>query len=360
MRKIVLTTGGTGGHIFPALAVAEVLRKEYPHVDILFVGSEYGPEKELVAKAGIRFEGLSVRGVIGRGAKAMAATGLMVKAIMQARHIVKEFSPDVVLGFGGYAAFAPIFTAKLCHIPTAIHEQNAVMGVSNKILGKMADKIFLSMPLMDDASRDFSTGKMVITGNPVREDMVVVGQKEHDFSGRNLLVMGGSLGAKALNDAIIEHGKMLLDQGIKVRHVTGHRDFERVQEAYVANGLPTEGLCAFVDDMAQAYAEADLVLCRAGASTVAELAAVGRGALFVPYPHATHDHQSYNARLLSDVGAARTYVEKKMLAQGVIDTAVKLLHDPKILRGMAKAAKEQSRPQAAQDMVQHLHGLAGS
>ncbi len=360
MRKVILTTGGTGGHVFPALAVAEALQKEFPHVDILFVGAEYGPEKEMVTKAGIAFQGLAVRGFMGRGVKAVSAAGQMLKAIVQARRILKEFSPDVVVGFGGYAAFAPLLAAKLCGTPSALHEQNAVVGVSNRILGKLVDKVFLSMPMLSDASQSFAKEKTVLTGNPVREDVVLAGQEKHDFSGKNVLVVGGSLGAKALNDVFIQHGKDLQEQGITVRHQTGSRDFERVHAAYVAQGLSTEGLCAFVDTMAQAYAEADLVVCRAGATTVAELAAVGRGAIFVPYPHATHDHQSYNARLLADFGAAKTYAEKDMMAQGMMDMVVKLLHDPKALQNMAQAAKGQGRPYAAQDMVQHLQSLVGS
>ncbi len=362
MRRVVLTTGGTGGHIFPALAVAQELQKTFPHVEILFIGSEYGPEKDLVTQAGIAFKGLAVRGFIGRGFRAVHAGASMVRAVFAARAIMKDFMPDVALGFGGYAAFAPLLAAKLCHIPTALHEQNAVVGVSNKILGKLVDKVFLSMPLSlldgnKDASQGFSKEKTVLTGNPVRAEVAAVANIEHDFSGKKLFVLGGSLGAKALNDVIIAHIKALQAQGIYVRHQTGSKEYERVHAAYVEQGADVQGLSAFVHNMAEAYAEADLLLCRAGASTVAELAAAGRGAVFVPYPYATHDHQSYNARLLADIGAAKCFAEKDMHAQDIMSTVIDLLHNPHQLHHMSEAAKTQGRPQAAQDIVKHLHQL---
>ncbi len=362
MRRVVLTTGGTGGHIFPALAVAQQLKESFPQVEILFIGSDYGPEKDLVNQVGIAFKGLAVRGFIGRGFKALEAGASMVRALFAARAIIKDFMPDVVIGFGGYAAFAPLIAAKLCHIPTALHEQNAVVGVSNKILGKLVDKVFLSMPLLTeghkgDALQGFAKEKTVLTGNPVRAELVAIGQQEHEFSGKNLLVLGGSQGARALNNLLIEHVVALQAKGIQVRHQTGSKEFESVHAAYVAQGADTQGLSAFVQDMASAYATADLVLCRAGASTVAELAVAGRGAVFVPYPHATHDHQSMNARVLSDFGGAKTFAEKDMQAQGIMDVVVDLLQNPAQLKQMAQAAKVQGRPQAAAHIVNHLQQL---
>ncbi len=361
MQKVVLTTGGTGGHIFPALAVAEELKKNFPSVEILFVGSAYGPEKELVSQAGIAFKGLAVRGFIGRGFKAVGAAVQMLQALGQARTLMKEFQPDVVLGFGGYAAFAPLLAAKMCGIATALHEQNAVAGVSNKILGKLVDRVFLSMPMLSGMNaHGFAKKKTVLTGNPVRENVVNVGLQEHSFTGKKLFVVGGSQGARALNDIIAKNIKRLQGHGITVQHQTGVKDFERVHAMYSKEGADVSELMAFVNNMDQAYATADLVLCRAGATTVAELAVAGRGAIFVPYPYATHDHQSYNARLLADFGAAKTFAEKDMYAQDMMDCIVRLLHDPEGLQLMAKAAKAQARPHAAQDMVKQLQHLVRS
>ncbi len=361
MQRVLLTTGGTGGHIFPALAVAEVLRATFPQCEILFMGSEYGPEKALVSKAGIAFEGLAVRGLMGRGMKAFAAGFAMMRAILQARRKVKEFRPDVAIGFGGYAAFAPLLAAKLCKVPTALHEQNAVVGVSNKVLGALVDKVFLSMPLASKdsgAKQAFATHKSVLTGNPVRAAVAAIGEKEHDFTGKNLLVVGGSQGAKAINSLLMEYAQRLEAQGITVRHQTGSNDYARVQQAYTKFGVQQIQAQAFIDDMAEAYAWADVVLCRSGASTVAELAAAGRGAIFVPFPHATHDHQTYNARLLADFGAAKVFAEKDMQAQGIMEEVMVLLQDAQALENMAKNAKAQGRVHAAQDIVNQLQKLA--
>ncbi len=361
MQRVLLTTGGTGGHIFPALAVAEVLRSTYPQVEILFMGSEYGPEKALVSKAGIAFEGLAVRGLIGRGAKAFQASFAMMRAVLQARRKVKEFRPEVAIGFGGYAAFAPLLAAKMCKVPTALHEQNAVVGVSNKVLGKLVDKVFLSMPLAatgQGASQGFAPHKTVLTGNPVRAAVAAVGLEEHTFTGKNLLIVGGSQGAKALNTLMLDYAKKFEEQGVHVRHQTGSADFSRVQAAYAEQGIQCVDASAFMEDMAEAYAWADLVLCRSGASTVAELAAAGRGAVFVPFPHATHDHQTFNARILADFGAAKMYAEKNMRDQGMMEEILLLLNDAKKLQDMATKAKAQAHVNAAQDIVSQLQKLA--
>ncbi len=355
MQKVLLTTGGTAGHIFPALAVAEVLKAEYPAVQVLFMGSEYGPEKELVSQAGIEFYGLEVRGVIGRGVKALGAGFAMFGALREARRKVLAFQPDVAIGFGGYAAFAPLLAAKLCGVPTALHEQNAVAGVSNKMLGKLVDKVFLSMPLAQEKA--FSAQKTVLTGNPVRAAVADIGSQEHVFTGKKLLVVGGSQGAKALNDIVLEHIVQLQEQGIEVLHQTGKKDFIRVREAYEKLGIATENVQAFVDDMAKAYAWADVVLCRSGASTVAELAAAGRGAVFVPFPYATHDHQTANARLLADFGAAKMYAEQHMRSENMMKEIVRLLEAPQELEQMALAAKAQSRVYAAQEIATELEKL---
>ncbi len=355
MRKVLLTTGGTGGHIFPALAVAEVLQKQQD-VTLLFVGSLYGPEKDIVPKAGIEFVGLPVRGILGRGLKSLKALLQMGKALGMARKIIKEFQPDVAMGFGGYAAFAPILAAKLCKVPTAIHEQNAVVGLSNKMLGKLVDKIFLSLPLQAE-SKVFDANKCIVTGNPVRQALAQVGKSEHDFSGKRLLILGGSQGAQALNDVIAENLAYLQSMGIQLWHQTGLKDEQRVKKAYAAQGMNADKVQAFIDNIHEAYAWADLVMCRAGASTVAELAAGGRGAVFVPFPFATHDHQTANAQLLVNLGAAKVFAEKNMREQNIIQEVVALLQNSEQLQKMGTAAYAQSKVQAAQDIVLQLQKM---
>ncbi len=368
MQRILLTTGGTGGHIFPALAVAEVLQKQ--GVQLLFVGSQYGPEASLCHKAGVAFQGLAVRGILGRGFAAVGASFAMLQAVVKAIEIIKNFKPDAVVGFGGYASFAPVFAAKLCRVPIAIHEQNAVSGVSNKVLGKLATKIFLSMNAHQ--GQGFASEKCVHTGNPVREALAELGEhtlhgaRAHDFSGKRLLIVGGSQGAKAINSIVIEHLDAFKNAGVQLWHQTGKADFARVHAAYTAAGMPTEhehGLLVadFVHNMDAAYAWSDLVLCRSGASTVAELAAAGRGAVFVPFPYATHNHQWHNAQLLAAHNAARVFDEKHLQSAEdrgqFVRNIIELIQDAHTVQAMALASLAQAKVQAAHDIAKHVHGL---
>ncbi len=349
MQKIILTTGGTGGHIFPALAVAEELLQKND-VQLLFMGSIYGPEKELAEKAGLEFVGLPVRGILGRGKKAIGAGFAMLRACGAARGFMCKFKPQMVVGFGGYAAFAPIIAAQSLGIKTAIHEQNAVVGFSNKIQGRFAKKIFLGMP----NTGGFDPKKCIVTGNPVRAAVAEIANNSHEFNGKRLLVVGGSQGAKALNDLIIDNFSKLNAENVEVRHQSGAKDFERVNAAYYAANQPRHGLSAFIDNMAEAYNWADLVLCRSGASTIAELSAAGRGAVFVPFPYATHDHQTHNAKLLVKNNAAFMYAEKDMHSQDVMLNIINLIKNDSKLQDMAKAAHSVNMGNAAKNIVENL------
>ncbi len=364
MATVILSSGGTGGHIFPALSVADALRAEYGNIRVIFVGSTFGPEKDLAAKAGLEFIGLPVRGVLGKGVKGLTSLGYMGISLVKALRLMRRYKPKVVLGFGGYASFAPVLAGRMCGAFTAIHEQNAVMGVSNKLLGRVVHKVFLGLPLhMDDAALQ---QKCVLMGNPVRKVLLEAGKgwetegQEHDFSGKRLLVMGGSQGAAALNDIVMEYMPLLRARGVELCHQTGVKDYERVQELYKKFGWHTAQVSAFIDDMAKAYMWADLVLCRAGASTVAELAAVGRGAVFVPFPFATHDHQTHNAASFVKSGAALMYAENCMRGEEsmeksektsgnstMMEVVVDLLHDPAQLKHMAQVARAAAQGQAA-------------
>ena len=354
MQRVMLTTGGTGGHIFPALAVAEEMRERFPDVEFLFVGGEYGPEREIVGRASIPFKGLPVRGVLGRGFRAVGAAFGMLRGILRAMHIIGKFKPDVIIGFGGYAAFASCLAGRLRGVPVAIHEQNSVPGVANKLVGRWADRIFISLP---DNEGYFDRTRTVLTGNPVRKDIMALRSAEK--AGKNtpprLLVVGGSLGAKALNDAVIAMLPELQRAGIAIRHQTGKVDEERVQAAYakfcVDSGKLQCTASAFITDMAKAYAESDIVLCRAGATTVAELTVAGKPAVFVPFPHATHNHQVHNARHLVDCGAALMVEEKELHPALLANELTSLLQDEGRITDMADASRMHGRPEAAAAVV---------
>ena len=354
MDNIILTTGGTGGHIFPALAVAEELRRRNPNANLLFVGSLYGPEERLMRQAGIPFEGLPVRGLLGRGFKAVGAGAQMALAVGKAVGILRRFKPDVVAGFGGYAAFAPMLAARILGVPGVLHEQNAIAGASNRFLARLARRVCISLP----NTSGFDMKKCVFTGNPVRAAVSAVGQVDRHRQTRRLLVVGGSQGAHALNAFMLENLAEFRGAGVEIRHQTGVTDEGRVRAAYVAAGYAPDCVSAFIDDMAGAYAWADVALCRAGASTVAELCAAGLPSVLVPFPYAIHDHQTRNAEVLSRSGAAVLVPEGSMAVQHMSDILLRLLTMPGEREPMAAAALSAARPDAAARVVAVLEETA--
>jgi len=361
MTRVILTTGGTGGHIFPALAVAEALRRLEPEVELLFIGGS-GPEGELATKAGLPFVGLPAKGVFGRGLRALAAPVWMARAFGLAVTRIREFAPDVVAGFGGYAGFIPVAAARLMGVPTAIHEQNSVPGVTNKILGRFVDRVFMTYP---DEAGAFPAKRAVRLGNPIRSGIAATGRLPHS-SGRHLLVLGGSQGARAINDAVLAILPQLLDARVKVRLQAGQADFERVgrQAADILAGRSHDGgepdvvIENFIDDMAEAYTWADLVLARAGATTLAEVTAAGKPSFLIPFPFATHDHQSVNAAFLARVGAAEVAAQKDLPGLDLAAALTSMLSDPDRLGSMARAAAAEALPDAADHIAEALLGLA--
>lgn len=357
MRKVILTTGGTGGHIFPALAVAEEIIRRFPKCSILFMGGQHGSEKELATRAGLEFVGLPVRGVLGRGIKALPALAGMSVAVIQAASHIGRFKPDVVVGFGGYAAFAGVTAAAMRRCPTAIHEQNSIPGVANRLLSRIARRVFLSM---DDVTHSFPESKVRFTGNPVRARIVSAGfalPASSTRSERRLLVMGGSLGAKALNDMMLQSTPALQAAGISVWHQTGATDYERVAKAYAEAGLTDVRVEAFIDDVAAAYEWSDIVLCRAGATSIAELTAMGRPSVLVPFPFATHDHQLHNAAYLAAHDAAVLLEQKDITSTDVPMLLSSILHDNARLSRMSVASHQLGHPEAAAAVVDGLIDL---
>jgi UDP-N-acetylglucosamine--N-acetylmuramyl-(pentapeptide) pyrophosphoryl-undecaprenol N-acetylglucosamine transferase len=357
--NIVLTTGGTGGHIFPALAVAEALREIEPQAAVVFVGGAYGPEGRMVQRAGLPFVGLGVRGVIGRGLRGGLAAARLGWACLRATGLLRALQPGVVVGFGGYAGFPAVAAARVLGIPCAIHEQNSIPGAANRWLARWVDRIWTSFPDMEDPY--FSGAKVVCTGNPVRRAVCAVAQ-QHRPSKRRLLVVGGSQGARALNDLMIAHLPRLRAEGVQIWHQTGPEDLERVQAAY-RSAYPEARVEAFIDAMDAAYDFADIVLCRAGATTIAELTAAGKPSILVPFPYATHDHQTKNAQALAARGAALVVPQSVLPTVDLVRMVVDLLAAPERLSAMAKAAASMGRPQAAQILAReivHLASLRGT
>ena len=357
MDKILLTTGGTGGHIFPALAVAEEVRRRDPRAQLLFVGSEYGPEGRLSARAGIDFAGLPVRGFLGRGFRALGAAARMSVAVGKALALVRGFRPDAVAGFGGYAAFAPMLAARLSGVPALLHEQNAVAGTSNRVLARLAARVCVSLP----GTQGFPAEKCVLTGNPVRAAIAQAAKLREGAAGRGtkrLLVLGGSQGAHSLNALMPRLLGRLRTEGVDIRHQCGEKDLEATRAAYAAAGYAPECVSTFIDDMAEAYAWADLALCRAGASTVAELCAAGLPSVLVPFPAAIHDHQTRNAEVVAGAGAGRLVQERDFARTDMGELLSGLLGDADGLAAMGRAAQTLARPDAAAAVADALEAVA--
>lgn len=298
-RTILIMAGGTGGHVMPALAVADTLRTRGWR--IVWLGAPGGMEAGLAAKNGFELEPVAFSGLRGKGllAKLLLPTRLLI-AFWQSLRAIRRVAPRAVLGMGGYISFPGGMMAVLLNRPLVIHEQNAIAGLANRVLAHVADRVLIAFP---GALRN-----ALVVGNPVRTAIMEIEDPQPRYARRDgpirLLVVGGSLGAQVLNDAIPK-ALALIEPARRpiVMHQAGAKNIAALQESYRQSGVAGE-LVAFIDDMASAYAHADLVICRAGAMTVAELAAAGVAALFVPFPHAVDDHQTANARYLVDPGAA--------------------------------------------------------
>jgi UDP-N-acetylglucosamine--N-acetylmuramyl-(pentapeptide) pyrophosphoryl-undecaprenol N-acetylglucosamine transferase len=343
--KMVVACGGTGGHIYPAIAVAQAFREGGEGDEVRFIGSRRGPEATLVPKAGFPFLGIPVAGIHGKSAAGRArGLALLPVAVARAAAALLRSRPDVVLGTGGFASGPVLLAAGALRRPTVIQEQNRRLGWTNRFCSRFASEVALSFP--ETAAE---IGRGVVTGNPVRREFFQVGRPPMAPGRLSLLVFGGSQGARSLNRAVVEALPRLKELGdrIFIRHQTGPANHEAVAAAYHEAGMESAEVLAYVDPMAEAFARADLVVCRAGASTVAELCAAGRASVLVPYPHATADHQRENAEALASRGAAELVEDAGLDADAVCGLAERFLAEPETLVRMGEAARSLARPEAA-------------
>jgi UDP-N-acetylglucosamine--N-acetylmuramyl-(pentapeptide) pyrophosphoryl-undecaprenol N-acetylglucosamine transferase len=349
VRTLLIMAGGTGGHIFPGLAVAEQARAA--GWQVVWMGGRGGMEERLVPRHGYGTAWIRARAARGKGLlqKLLLPTNLLFSFWESARHI-RRIRPDVVLGLGGYVAFPGGMMASLLGKPLALHEQNAIAGLANKVLAGVSDKVMVAFP---DALRGAEW-----TGNPVRADIASMAPPEERFRGREgplrILIVGGSLGAQALNEAV-PRALALLGERPHVLHQSGEKHLESLRAHYAAAGVQGE-LIAFIDDMARRYAQADLVICRAGAVTIAELSAGGMASILVPFPHAVDDHQTANARFLSERGAAMLLPQTDLTPQRLADTLRRM--DRATLLQMARNARGLGKPDAARVVAERCMELA--
>jgi len=345
--RILIMAGGTGGHVFPALAVADELRSRQHSV--FWMGTKKGIEAKLVPTAGYPISYISVQGLRGNGlAGWLLAPFKLVKAIAEAMSAIKQIKPDVVLGLGGFASGPGGVAARLMAKPLVIHEQNAIPGLTNRSLSLLAKRVLQGFPNSFKPSRHAEW-----VGNPVRATIETLAAPEQRLAQRTdsirVLVLGGSLGAKSLN-TVLPEAFALVDTDINVKHQCGVRHLEDCQKNYASSSV-TADITAFIDDMAEVYEWADLVICRAGALTVAEISAAGVAALFIPYPYAVDDHQTQNANALVNAGAARLIQESDLTVTSFATEIEQLVSDRNLLMTMANKARGQAKTGTAQQVA---------
>ncbi len=356
--RMLLAGGGTGGHLFPAIAIAQKLQEQDAMAEVLFVGTERGLEANMLPKLGLPLKTVDMVGVVGRGWRGkLEMIPKLLKSIGQAKEIIREFRPDLVVGVGGYASVPVLLAARKMKIPTLLHEQNAIAGLGNRFLGKRVSRVCLSFASCTDS---FPTEKVCVTGNPVRPALEQL-DGGLPVNGK-LLVFGGSRGARAINQVMVEMLPELKDWGEcpEVLHQTGEADFAWVAQAYQDAGVANAQVVPFIDDMADAYARAELVVCRAGATTLAELTVCGRPAILIPYPYAAADHQTANARVLEKEGAAMMISQSNLNARDLVTLIRNLLNNRHELEAMANHCGNLGQPGAAERILEECRALVAA
>lgn len=348
VKSVVVMAGGTGGHVFPALAVARALQAQ--GVRIHWLGTRAGIEADLVPKTGFPITYLDVGGLRGNGLRPLLqAPTKLLRAVWRASRVFSTVEADAVIGLGGYVTGPGGLAARLVGLPLYVHEQNAIAGFTNKALAKFATRVLQAFPQAFEPSP-----KVEWVGNPVREEIATLAMPAERYGSRQgplrVLVMGGSLGAVALNE-LVPAALAELDPAQRplIRHQAGRKHADKAAAVYARLGVEAE-ILPFIDDMAAVYGWADLVICRSGALTVSELAAAGVASILIPFPHAVDDHQTANARFLSDAGAARLFQQRDLTASAFAGTLRELLDRP-LLQAMAEKARALAKPDATSLVV---------
>ncbi len=343
--KVVIAAGGTGGHIYPGISIANYIRSKEPGSQILFVGTNKGFEKKLVPKEGYDLQIIRVKGFERKfSLDTLKTVRELFLGVGDAKKIIKDFKPDVVVGTGGYVCGPVLFSAWVCKVPTLIHEQNAFPGVTNRILSRLVDKVASSFP---EATKYFKhKDRVVISGNPIRSEFKERSRESArkklsiPMNKKLIVVTGGSQGAQSINKSMVHVIKELKDRpDVHIVHVTGEKQHERVLEALKEQNVDSSTLknveiVPYSFDMATLYKASDLIIARAGAMTVSEITAVGRSSILIPYPYATDNHQEFNAKVITDKKGGVLILDQDLSGQLLIDTIKELVGDTKKLRAM--------------------------
>ena len=348
---MIFAGGGTGGHLFPGLAVARVLRDRLPDLKIIFVAARRGME-ERVLKGEFQFMAVDVVGMVGSGWwKKVTGIYPLIKSVFQSFGLIRRLQPKLVFGLGGYSAGPVGLAAYMTGVPLVLHEQNMIPGMTNRLLARMARKIFVSF---EDSAKHLPADKTIVTGNPVRPELMQAVSSNNNglFT---VLILGGSQGSRFINGIMPEAVGLMSDlhDNLFVIHQTGETDYENVVNGYKALAVEAEVL-PFIDDMGVAYAKADLIIARAGATTIAEITALQKAAIFIPYPHATHNHQEKNARFLEEKGACKMMLESDLTAEKLADSIREYFEHPEELALMRKRSGECGKMDASHRIADAL------
>jgi UDP-N-acetylglucosamine--N-acetylmuramyl-(pentapeptide) pyrophosphoryl-undecaprenol N-acetylglucosamine transferase len=351
--KVLIAAGGTGGHIYPGIAVAKEILRRDPQSEVLFVGTARGLETKIVPDNGfqlslIKSAGLKNVGFVGK------LKGLLIlpKSFLEARALIKDFAPDVVIGAGGYVSGPVLMTASLMRIPTLVMDSNALPGFTNRRLAPFVTKAALTF----EEALPFFGKKGIVTGNPVRKEFFGIAPKERGEK-VNLLIFGGSQGARAINNAIGEALENLPADKLQITHQTGEPDFEKLKEIYSRSNFAGADVREYISNMVDEFAKADLVICRAGATTCAELSAAGKAAIMIPLPTAADDHQRKNAEALQTAGAAKMILQKDLTGESLANEILDLINRPEKISAMETATKKLARADAAEATVDLIEEL---
>ena len=362
--RIIITGGGTGGHIYPGISLAREFQSRDKNNEIIFVGTEHKMESEIIPQEGFRFLGLRVKGIERKfSLESLSALFLFLGSLFASYGIIKDFKPDLVIGTGGYVSGSVALVSSLLGIPTFIHEQNVIPGITNQFLSLTGKKVFTSFP--ESAGYFWKKERIVFLGNPIRKS-IWQGNKEKmikennlDSAKKTILVFGGSKGASTINKMVL-HSLYLIEESIwlewQVLIISGEEDFKNLTEKVTKSPFKeTVRVLPYLHNIEDAYDLADLVVCRAGATTIAELSAKGIAAILIPYPYATGNHQLYNARFLESNLAALIIEEKELNREKLVAELSKLLTDNKRLDLLARNSKKLGKRKAAQDIVDNIY-----
>ena len=356
--RVLIAAGGTGGHIYPGIAVAKEIMRRDPSSKVRFVGTARGLENRLVPQAGFELSLIESAGLKNVGVAALLrGLWLLPKSFLAARRLIREFQPDVVVGAGGYVSGPVLLTAALMRVPTLVMESNALPGFTNRRLARFVDRAAVSFA----AALPYFHGKGVVTGNPVRREFFDIPAKRRDAARLSLLIFGGSQGARAINEAMMAALPHLAKHRsvLHITHQTGELDYERVQRAYLDAGWgETSDVRRYIDDMVAAFAATDIIISRAGATTCAELAAAGKVAIMIPLPTAADDHQRKNAEALQAAGAARMILQQDLSGERLASEIAALVAAPDEITRMEESSRKLMRGDAAKATVDLIEKLS--